>query len=112
MNRIKIAIGVVALGVGAIGSAFTTNKPSRTMTGWFTPVENEDGIGTISNSATKTAANFPHYYGPTAPASLTVPASGNCSSNAGNVCAAEFTVTSGGGAGTYQSQLVTGQFNY
>lgn len=109
MNRVKIAFGIAALGLGAIGSSFTNLKPAGT--GWFNPADN-DGVGKIATSAAKTASNYPNYYGATAPALLGIVSPGNCSANVGNVCAAEFTITSGGGAGTYQNQYVTGQFNY
>lgn len=109
MNTVKIAIGVAALGLGAIGSAFTNQKPSGT--GWFLPTNNH-GIGTISTSASKDAMNYPNYFGAAAPGFTTLPTSGSCSANSGNVCAAEFTVTSGGGAGVYQNQYVTGQYKY
>lgn len=110
MNRIKIAFGIAALGIGAIGSAFTNSKPLGT--GWFNPAEDGTGIGTISQSATKNAANYPNYFGATAPAFLGSQTRGTCSANVGNVCAAEFMVTANGGAGAYQNQYVTGQYNY
>jgi hypothetical protein len=110
MNRIKIAFGIAALGLGAIGSSFTNQKPGGT--GWFNPAADNNGVGKISRTADKTAANYPNYYGATAPILLGIVSPGNCSANVGNVCAAEFTITSGGGAGAYQNQYVTGQFNY
>jgi hypothetical protein len=110
MTFLKTAIGVTVLGIGAIGSSFTNHRPAGM--GWFIPAEDEAGVGTIPQSDPKNSANYPLYYGASQPLSATLPTSGRCSANSGNVCAAEFTITAHGGAGTYQNQYVTGQYNY
>ena|ERR1019366_1939298 len=112
MKRTKFALGLLALGIGVISTAFTSGKAVKFQNGWFLPASNADAIGTMANSASKTAANYPQYFGPAAPQLLGIPSSGNCSANSGNTCSAEFTITAAGGAGTYQGQYVTGQYNY
>lgn len=109
MKRTKIMFGLAALSIGALASAFTV-KDAKSTTSYFAPA-NVHGIGTISNSATKNATNYPSFLNTnTAPAVGT--SSGDCSSNSGFTCVAKFTVTINNTAGTYQNVWQTGEYHF
>jgi hypothetical protein len=108
MKRTKIAFGVLALGLGAIGSSFTT-KSNFLPNSYFVPASGN----TARTMGNPDPSNFQVSLGTT-----TAPASGNgtnqCSPNSSFWCAAEFTQTTIGTPHSYVSgsAIVTGTYNF
>ncbi len=108
MKRSKIAFGVLALGLGALGSGFT-GRPAITA-GWYGA---SDGAVAKSSSPMPPAysqSNFATLIGTAEP---TVGPSGDCQAHTNFVCAAYFTT---GGTNTNDPNglhhfFVTGDFN-